>query len=199
MWPRLRSVHHQSGTLAALDPTASLHYHTERHYFPRRQHGFPFRARLESDDARPAQRRARDRVQARLSSAYPSLSRASTQRQPARRPQVSSDSVPDASPARKADGADPDAGAQRRYLRVFEQCCAATRAGVGPQPGSGDEKTLAAPVVAELWRRSRLPDHELREIWDGVAGSQAGLTAEQFVAGMWAIDEELRRRQKKGR
>ncbi|GAA5996390.1 uncharacterized protein JCM10292_007575 [Rhodotorula paludigena] len=135
----------------------------------------------------------------RLSSAYPSLSRASTQRQPARRPQVSSDSVPDASPARKADGADPDTGARRRYVRVFEQCCAATRADVGPQPGSGDEKTLAAPVVAELWRRSRLPDHELRKIWDGVAGSQAGLTAEQFAAGMWAIDEELRRRQKKGR
>lgn len=49
--------------------------------------------------------------------------------------------------------------------------------------------------VKEIWMRSRLPDHELEEVWDLVDGRGVGrLRREEFVVGMWLIDQRLKGR-----
>lgn len=50
-------------------------------------------------------------------------------------------------------------------------------------------------VVRDIWERSRLPRDVLREIYDLVApeGPHA-LNREQFVVGMWLIDQRLKGR-----
>ncbi|KAK0497050.1 hypothetical protein EDD18DRAFT_1462685 [Armillaria luteobubalina] len=58
--------------------------------------------------------------------------------------------------------------------------------------------TLPPHVVKLIWRKSYLEDTKLAQIWtectQGHLRSQAGLTKDEFVSGMWKIDEELRRR-----
>ncbi|KAI9667203.1 MAG: Increased rDNA silencing protein [Bathelium mastoideum] len=60
-------------------------------------------------------------------------------------------------------------------------------------------------VVRDIWSRSHLPPDCLREIWDLVAGQggamrldrppdRASLCREEFVVGMWLIDQRLRGR-----
>jgi hypothetical protein len=50
-------------------------------------------------------------------------------------------------------------------------------------------------VVKEIWMRSRLPDHVLEEVWDLVDGRGVGrLCKEEFVVGMWLIDQRLKGR-----
>ena len=50
-------------------------------------------------------------------------------------------------------------------------------------------------IVRELWRRSRLPEDELMEVWDLVDRGHLGLLSRQeFVVGMWLIDQRLRGR-----
>ncbi|KAH7144544.1 hypothetical protein B0J13DRAFT_585248 [Dactylonectria estremocensis] len=50
-------------------------------------------------------------------------------------------------------------------------------------------------VVREVWKRSRLPVDELAEVWDLVDSSGHGvLGRQQFVVGMWLIDQRLRGR-----
>ncbi|PVI05213.1 hypothetical protein DM02DRAFT_610812 [Periconia macrospinosa] len=50
-------------------------------------------------------------------------------------------------------------------------------------------------VVKELWMRSRLPEHELEEVWDLVDARGIGrLRKEEFVVGMWLIDQRLKGR-----
>jgi hypothetical protein len=50
-------------------------------------------------------------------------------------------------------------------------------------------------VVKELWSRSRLPDHVMEEVWDLVDGRGIGrLCREEFVVGMWLIDQRLKGR-----
>ncbi|KAH7140654.1 hypothetical protein EDB81DRAFT_798443 [Dactylonectria macrodidyma] len=50
-------------------------------------------------------------------------------------------------------------------------------------------------VVREVWKRSRLPVDELAEVWDLVDSSGQGvLGRQQFVVGMWLIDQRLRGR-----
>lgn len=49
-------------------------------------------------------------------------------------------------------------------------------------------------VVREIWRRSRLPDDELAEVWELVASGRNMLDKQQFVVGMWIIDQRLRGR-----
>ncbi|RMD43822.1 hypothetical protein DV735_g1326, partial [Chaetothyriales sp. CBS 134920] len=50
-------------------------------------------------------------------------------------------------------------------------------------------------VVRDIWERSRLPRHVLEEIWDLVAEEEdRGLSREQFVAGLWLIDQRLKGR-----
>ncbi|KAJ5690249.1 hypothetical protein N7462_004641 [Penicillium macrosclerotiorum] len=48
-------------------------------------------------------------------------------------------------------------------------------------------------VVREIWSRSRLPPVLLEQVWDLVDQQQIGLlTKEEFVVGMWLIDQQLK-------
>lgn len=50
-------------------------------------------------------------------------------------------------------------------------------------------------IVRDLWRRSRLPDDELAEVWDLVDQTGRGmLTRHEFVIGLWVIDQRLKGR-----
>jgi hypothetical protein len=50
-------------------------------------------------------------------------------------------------------------------------------------------------VVKEIWTRSRLPEHELEEVWSLVDMRGIGrLRREEFVVGMWLIDQRLKGR-----
>ena len=50
-------------------------------------------------------------------------------------------------------------------------------------------------VIQEIWQRSRLPEHVLEEVWDLVDGRGVGrLKREEFVVGMWLIDQRLKGR-----
>lgn len=51
-------------------------------------------------------------------------------------------------------------------------------------------------VVQDIWRRSRLPEDVLEEIWDLVdpEGEVCKLSKEQFVVGLWLIDQRLKGR-----
>lgn len=50
-------------------------------------------------------------------------------------------------------------------------------------------------VVRDIWRRSKLPDHVLGEVWDLVDREGLGrLGKEEFVVGMWLIDQRLKGR-----
>lgn len=55
------------------------------------------------------------------------------------------------------------------------------------------EQEVVNVVVRELWKRSRLPDQILREIWDLVDDRKIGsLNKEQFIVGVWLIEQKLR-------
>ncbi|OJJ98805.1 hypothetical protein ASPACDRAFT_30581 [Aspergillus aculeatus ATCC 16872] len=48
-------------------------------------------------------------------------------------------------------------------------------------------------VVRDIWSRSELPSHVLEQIWDLVDHQKNGLlTREEFVVGMWLIDQQLK-------
>jgi hypothetical protein len=50
-------------------------------------------------------------------------------------------------------------------------------------------------VVRDIWMRSRLPRDELAEVWDLVDRDRKGaLGKDEFVVGMWLIDQRLRGR-----
>jgi hypothetical protein len=50
-------------------------------------------------------------------------------------------------------------------------------------------------VVKEIWDRSRLPEHALEEVWDLVDGRGVGrLRREEFVVGLWLVDQRLKGR-----
>lgn len=61
---------------------------------------------------------------------------------------------------------------------------------------------VANVVVRDIWSRSRLPEMELAEVWDLVyarrpgaaSGVHAALSKQEFVVGMWLIDQRLRGR-----
>ena len=55
--------------------------------------------------------------------------------------------------------------------------------------------SVANVVVRDIWRRSRLPEDELAEVWDLVDREKRGMLGRQeFVVGMWLIDQRLRGR-----
>lgn len=50
-------------------------------------------------------------------------------------------------------------------------------------------------VVRDIWNRSRLPPFELENVWDLVDSTSTGrLGKEEFVVGMWLIDQRLKGR-----
>ncbi|PTB61397.1 hypothetical protein BBK36DRAFT_1133876 [Trichoderma citrinoviride] len=54
---------------------------------------------------------------------------------------------------------------------------------------------VANVVVREVWKRSRLPDDELAEIYDLVDRSRTGmLSRAEFVVGTWLVDQRLKGR-----
>ncbi|KAI9698731.1 MAG: Increased rDNA silencing protein [Candelina mexicana] len=62
------------------------------------------------------------------------------------------------------------------------------------QPLAGKD-IVAAPVVRDIWSRSRLPNEVLQEVWDLVDGTGNGrLEREEFVVGLWLIDQSLKGR-----
>ncbi|KAK2870586.1 hypothetical protein FQN49_003066 [Arthroderma sp. PD_2] len=55
------------------------------------------------------------------------------------------------------------------------------------------EDTVTSMVVRDIWTRSRLPTHMLEQIWNIVSHHAYGLLSrEEFVVGMWLIDQCLR-------
>ncbi|KAK3295778.1 increased rDNA silencing protein 4 [Chaetomium fimeti] len=62
--------------------------------------------------------------------------------------------------------------------------------------GHGAEADLVVNVVArDIWSRSRLPADELAEVWDLVdRGARGALGRDEFVVGLWLIDQRLRGR-----
>ena len=50
-------------------------------------------------------------------------------------------------------------------------------------------------VVRDIWSRSRLPVEDLEEVWDLVDRRGNGmLQRDEFVVGMWLIDQKLKGR-----
>jgi len=73
------------------------------------------------------------------------------------------------------------------YTENDENIAAGVRDGVADQ--------VSDVVVRDLWQRSRLPQHVLQEIWDLVDGSATRrLSREEFVVGLWLIDQRLKGR-----
>lgn len=77
--------------------------------------------------------------------------------------------------------------------------------GVGLADSQGDnvineevrpEERLEACHVKLIWNHSGLAKSRLKEIWsESDTANQGSLDCEQFVRGMWRIDEDLRRLQ----
>ncbi|GAA6057637.1 hypothetical protein JCM3770_000274 [Rhodotorula araucariae] len=127
-------------------------------------------------------------------------------------------SLASASPARAGSLTTPtprralDTRARLRYTRLFDALlageparttAASATAGAG-SPVAPAPATVDAARAAVVWRRSGLPEGELRRIWDDVAPLSASASAggsmnrEAFARGMWVIDEELRGRSQRG-
>ena len=61
--------------------------------------------------------------------------------------------------------------------------------------GTGPDDLVLNVVVKDIWDRSRLPRDVLEEIWDLVSdGESKSLNREEFVVGMWLIDQWLKGR-----
>ncbi|RAL00894.1 protein irs4 [Aspergillus ibericus CBS 121593] len=57
----------------------------------------------------------------------------------------------------------------------------------------GASEMVVNLVAADIWSRSRLPRHVLAQVWELVDGQRIGLlTREEFVVGMWLIDQQLK-------
>ena len=62
-------------------------------------------------------------------------------------------------------------------------------------PEAEDQTCVLNLVVRDIWSRSRLPTEVLEEIWDLVDRRVVGmLDREEFVVGMWLIDQRLKGR-----
>lgn len=70
---------------------------------------------------------------------------------------------------------------------------------IPPGRGNGGERRpqpaemVLNLVVREIWSRSRLPAAILGQVWELVDHQRVGLlTKEEFVVGMWLIDQQLK-------
>lgn len=83
--------------------------------------------------------------------------------------------------------------ASNRGLHLPASSSAATSVHSGKQPDYA--LYVSNVVVRDVWRRSRLPEDELGEVWDVVDREKRGLLGRaEFVVGMWLIDQRLRGR-----
>jgi hypothetical protein len=63
----------------------------------------------------------------------------------------------------------------------------------GSEKGPPASEMVLNLVVREIWSRSRLPPTILAQVWDLVDSQRIGLlTKEEFVVGMWLIDQQLK-------
>ncbi|KAJ5122293.1 hypothetical protein N7526_009230, partial [Penicillium atrosanguineum] len=63
----------------------------------------------------------------------------------------------------------------------------------GSEKGPPTSDMVLNLVVREIWSRSRLPAASLEQVWDLVDQQRIGLlTKEEFVVGMWLIDQLLK-------
>jgi hypothetical protein len=61
--------------------------------------------------------------------------------------------------------------------------------------GTPEAELVVNVVVRDIWNRSRLPAAELAEVYELVDRSRSGaLAREEFVVGMWLIDQRLKGR-----
>ncbi|KAJ4993293.1 increased rdna silencing protein 4 [Stagonosporopsis vannaccii] len=88
-----------------------------------------------------------------------------------------------------------------RERKRYEGVWAANKGVLLPQSprtmDGNDDPTLDVQnlVVREIWMRSRLPTHVLEEVWALVDGREIGrLTREEFVVGLWLVDQRLKGR-----
>jgi len=78
-----------------------------------------------------------------------------------------------------------------RERKRYEAVWASNRGYLVPN----DDEHVVNAVVREIWKRSRLPDDELAEVWDLVDAPRRGaLGRKGFVVGMWLVDQRLRGR-----
>ena len=64
-----------------------------------------------------------------------------------------------------------------------------------PEATATSQSPVLNIVVRDIWRRSRLPDDVLEEIWNLVDTAGGGaLGKDEFVVGMWLIDQRLKGR-----
>lgn len=77
----------------------------------------------------------------------------------------------------------------------YEGVWAANKGLIMPSNDMTCAATVLNLVVRDIWRRSRLPDDVLEEIWDLVDGERVGrLGKAEFVVGLWLIDQRLKGR-----
>ncbi|GAA5878246.1 hypothetical protein JCM16303_002701 [Sporobolomyces ruberrimus] len=86
-----------------------------------------------------------------------------------------------------------DPRARLRYERLFDQVLDSRV----PNRGGEDDEVIEGELVRMIWERSRLSREVLRGVWNEISPKSAQLDKDKFVRGMWIIDEELRRRQRK--
>ena len=64
-----------------------------------------------------------------------------------------------------------------------------------PKDAAVPANTVLGIIARDIWRRSRLTDDVLEEIWNLVdLNRQGALGKEEFVVGMWLIDQRLKGR-----
>jgi len=77
---------------------------------------------------------------------------------------------------------------RKRYEGVW-----AANKGLCMPPASEPASEVLNIVVRDIWRRSRLPDDVLEEVWDLVNVDDGdSIGREEFVVGMWLIDQRLK-------
>lgn len=80
-----------------------------------------------------------------------------------------------------------------RERKRYEGVWAANRGLYLSDPAAEDE--VLNIVARDIWSRSRLPGHGLEEVWDLVDARGVGrLGREEFVVGLWLIDQVLKGR-----
>lgn len=82
-----------------------------------------------------------------------------------------------------------------RERKRYEGVWAANKGLLVPSELPDSDSTVLDLVVRDIWRRSRLLNEVLAEVWDLVNISNVGrLSKEEFVVGMWLIDQRLKGR-----
>ncbi|KAK0711389.1 hypothetical protein B0H67DRAFT_470112, partial [Lasiosphaeris hirsuta] len=79
---------------------------------------------------------------------------------------------------------------RRRYEAVW-----ASNRGLFLEGSAAEAEMVVNVVVRDIWGRSRLPADELSEVWELVdRRGEGALDRQEFVVGMWLIDQRLRGR-----